>query len=88
MMGYGYSYEIADLVIPESLYETRKLNIGIITAITNFGVPLKPHDSSRKYKVFWLTTDGAHVILWHSGEELKMISPHEGFTARFAKYRV
>ena len=86
-MGYGYSYEIADLVIPESPYETRKLHIGIITAMSHRGISPTSSSEKRKYRVFWLTNDGEHVILWHGGGELKMISPHEGFAARFAKYR-
>ena len=91
MMGYGYSYEISDLVVPEPPnYEARKLHIGIITGMSHRGSnsSYKEGSISRKYKVFWLTTDGEHVTLWHVGGELKMISPHEGFEARFNKYRL
>tara|TARA_Y100001938_G_C7837975_1_gene304680 strand:+ start:306 stop:569 length:264 start_codon:yes stop_codon:yes gene_type:complete len=87
-MGYGYSYEIADLVKPSSPYETRKLHIGIITEINRLTMDSPLHPGSTKYKVFWLTNDGAHVTLWHVGGELRMISPHEGFEARYNKYRI
>ncbi len=86
-MGYGYSYEIADLVMPSSPYETRRLHIGIITGINRMTMSSPLHPGSTKYKVYWLTTDKECVTLWHVGGELKMISPHEGFKARYAKYR-
>jgi len=76
MYNTRYSYEIADLVIPDSPYEARGLTIGIITGI-----------APKKFKVYWLTKDKRCVTLWHVGGELKMISPHEGYHARLAKYR-
>jgi len=86
-MGYGYSYEISDLVIPDSPYETRGLQIGIITAINRMTMDSPLHPGSTKYKVYWLTKGKGCVTLWHVGGELKMISPHEGFQARYSKYR-
>jgi hypothetical protein len=86
-MSYGYSYEIKDLVVPSSPYETRKLHIGIIIGINRLDVSSPLHPGSTKYKVYWLTSDGRCVILWHVGGELKMISPHEGFQTRYRKYR-
>lgn len=87
-MGYGYSYEIADLVVPNSTpYVPNKLHIGIIIAISRLTTtsPYKP--GATKYKVYWLTKDRQCVTLWHVGEEIKIISPHEGFAARYSKYR-
>lgn len=86
-MGFGYSYEIADLVAPSSPYETRKFTIGIITSIDRMSIDSPFTVGSARYKVSWLTKDGKYVILWHDGGELKMVSPHEGFEARYAKYR-
>jgi len=74
-------------VTPSSPYEIRKLTIGIVTAINRLTLSSPLHPGSTKYQVYWLTKDRQCVTLWHVGGELKVISPREGFEARYRKYR-